>query len=168
MRTPTVLALRVVLAIALAGAVAVQVVLVPLFWADLDAARPWIRTSVVVVVLLAVLALEVAGVSVWRLVTMARHGTVFSLGAFRHVDRVMGALAALSVLVLSVAVVAATANRTAPGDEVAPGVVALVCGAALVVAGVALVVLVLRALLVQAVQLDATAQHLQAELDQVV
>jgi hypothetical protein len=56
----------------------------------------------------------------------------------------------------------------APGEAVAPGIVGLICGIALVVAGVALVVLVLRMLLAQAVALDATAHHLQAELDEVI
>jgi hypothetical protein len=37
-----------------------------------------------------------------------------------------------------------------------------------VVAGVALVVFVLRALLAQAVALDSQARHLQAELDEVI
>jgi hypothetical protein len=51
---------------------------------------------------------------------------------------------------------------------VAPGVVGLVCGAALVVAGVALVVYVQRMLLAQAVDRDAEARALQSELDEVI
>jgi hypothetical protein len=70
--------------------------------------------------------------------------------------------------VFGIAVVAAHVNRTTPGDEVAPGLVGMVCGAALVVAGVALIVLVLRMLLVKAVDLDATARHLRSELDAVI
>ena len=46
--------------------------------------------------------------------------------------------------------------------------VGLICGVSLVVAGVALVVLVLRMLLAQAVARDAEAQVLQAELDEVI
>ena len=38
----------------------------------------------------------------------------------------------------------------------------------MIVAGVALIVLVLRMLLAQAVALDAEAHHLQAELDEVI
>jgi len=41
-------------------------------------------------------------------------------------------------------------------------------GASLIVAGVALVVLVLRMLLAQAVARDVEAHHLRAELDEVI
>ena len=84
------------------------------------------------------------------------------------VDVVIGAIGSASVVVFGVAVVAAHSNRTTPGDEVAPGVVGLICGAALVIAGVALVVLVLRMLLVQAVALEVETRHLRSELDEVI
>lgn len=51
---------------------------------------------------------------------------------------------------------------------VAPGVVGLACGAAVVVAEVALVVYVQRMLLAQAVARDAQARELQSELDEVI
>jgi hypothetical protein len=56
----------------------------------------------------------------------------------------------------------------APGEAVAPGIVGLVCGLSVVVAGVALVVYVLRMLLAQAVATDHEAQQLRAELDEVI
>ncbi len=56
----------------------------------------------------------------------------------------------------------------APGDAVAPGLVLLVGGAGLVAAGIALTVLVLRALLAQAIRRDSEASELQAELDEVI
>jgi predicted PurR-regulated permease PerM len=99
---------------------------------------------------------------------MVRAGTVFSSAAFRYVDTVIASIAAASVLTFATAVVAAHSNRTTPGDEVAPGLVAIICGASLVVAGVALIVLVLRTLLAQAVALDVEARHLQSELDEVI
>ena len=46
--------------------------------------------------------------------------------------------------------------------------VLLIGGAAVMVAGIALIVLVLRMLLAQAVARDAEAHHLQAELDEVI
>ena len=93
---------------------------------------------------------------------------MFSHAAFRYVDVVIGAIATAAVLTLGLAVVAAYSNRTTPGDVVAPGIVGLICGAALVVAGVALIVLVLRMLLVQAVALDAETKHLRSELEEVI
>jgi hypothetical protein len=158
----TVLALRLVLAVALAGSLFVQAVMVPLFWMDLDAAPAGVRVSLIVIVVLGIVTMQVTGVCVWRLLTMVRRGTVFSHAAFRYVDVVIGAVAAASVLTFGIAV------TLAPGEAVAPGVVLLICGLALVVAGVALIVLVLRMLLAQAVALDAETHHLKAELDEVI
>ena len=158
----TVLALRIVLATALAGSLFVQAVMVPLFWADLDEAPAGVRISLVVIVLLGIVTMQVAAVCVWRLLTMVRRGTVFSHAAFRYVDIVIGAISAASLLTFGLAV------TLAPGEAVAPGIVLLICGASLIVAGVALIVLVLRMLLVQAVDLDAQAHHLQSELNEVI
>ena len=158
----TVLALRIVLAIALAGSVLVQAVMLPLLWIDLDEAPATVRAPLVVIVFLGIVTMQVSAVCVWRLLTMVRRGTVFSPAAFRYVDIVFGALAAASLLTFGMAV------TLAPGEAVAPGVVGLICGLSVVVAGVALIVLVLRMLLAQAVARDAEADHLQAELDEVI
>jgi hypothetical protein len=161
-------ALRVIIVIAILGSLVVQCVLTPLIWRDLDDARADVRIPIVVLVVLLVATLQVTAVCIWRLLTMVRRGTVFSLAAFRYVDIVIGAIATASVLTFGIAVVAAHHNRTTTGDEVAPGLVGLFCGFALVVAGVALLVLVLRVLLAQAVALDSEAKHLQAELAEVI
>ncbi|HEX5861983.1 MAG TPA: DUF2975 domain-containing protein [Nocardioides sp.] len=158
----TVLALRVVLALALAGSLFVQAVMVPLLWMDLDDAPAAVRIPVIVIVLLGIVTLQVVAVCVWRLLTMVRRGTVFSHAAFRYVDIIIGAVAAAAVLTFGLAV------TLAPGEAVAPGIVGLICGMSLVVAGVALVILVQRMLLAQAVARDTEAQHLQAELDEVI
>ena len=158
----TVLALRVVLALALVGSVFVQAVMVPLFWADLDEAPTGVRVPVIVIVVLGIVTMQVTGVCIWRLLTMVRRGTVFSLAAFRYVDVVVGAIATASALTFALGVV------LAPGEAVAPGVVLLVGGVATVVAGVALVVLVLRMLLAQAVATTVEAHQLRAELDEVI
>jgi hypothetical protein len=163
-----VLALRAVIAIALAGSVVVQVGMVALLWLDTDEPVTGIRVSLVVIGVLGVACLQVIAVCIWRLLTMVGRGTVFSHGSFRYVDVVIGAIATGAVLVFAVAVVARFANHATPGDEVAPGLVGLVCGLSLVVAGVALVVYVLRVLLAQAVAIDTTARHLQSELDEVI
>ena len=158
----TILALRTVLALALVGSLFVQAVMVPLMWIDLDEAPASVRVPVLVIVVLGIVTLQVCAVCVWRLLTMVRRGTVFSDGAFRYVDVVIGAISAASLLTFALAV------TLAPGEEVAPGLVGLICGLALVVAGVALIVLVLRMLLTQAVARDAEAHHLRAELDEVI
>jgi hypothetical protein len=159
-----VLALRVVLAVALAGSLALQALMVRVLLDD--PGDPELGTGTVVTVLvlvvLGILAMQVSAVCVWRLVTMARRGTVFSLAAFRYVDVVIAAVLTASLLVFGVAV------ALAPGETIAPGVVGLICGVALVVAGIGLIVLVMRTLLVQAVALDTQASALRAELDTVI
>ena len=158
----TVLALRVVLALALAGSLFVQAVMVPLFWVDLDEAPAGVRVPVVVILVLGIVTMQVTGVCIWRLLTMVRRGTVFSPAAFRYVDVVIGAIAGASALAFALGVV------LAPGEAVPPGLVLLIGGIGTVVAGVALVVLVLRALLAQAVATDVEAHQLRAELDEVI
>jgi hypothetical protein len=158
----TVLALRIVLAIVLAGTLLVQAVMVPLLASDLDGPDAVdVRVPVVVLTVLGILTIQVTGVCVWRLLTMVKRGTVFSNAAFRYVDVIFGAVAAASLVTFAFAVL------LAPTD-VAPGIVGLICGAALMVGGVALIVLVLRMLLAQAVARDAEAQHLRSELDEVI
>ena len=163
-----VFALRVVIAIAFAGGLVVQVGMVALLPFDEDTTTG-MGVSVAVIGVLGVACLQVIGICVWRLLTLVRRGTVFSHRSFPYVDGVIYAIATSSVLVLAVAVVAWLDNRsTPPGGEDAPGLVVLIGGLSLVLAGVALVVYVLRVLLAQAVALDSEAKHLQSELDEVI
>jgi len=156
----TVLALRAVLVGLLAGSVFVQAVMVPLLAADMgDFGR---RTPVVVILLLGLVTAQVVLVCVWRLVTMVRRGTVFSHGAFRYVHIVIGAMTAAALLIFTLGVV------LAPGEAVAPGIVLLIGGVGLAVLGVALIVLVLRMLLAQAVARDVEAARMRAELAEVI
>ncbi|WP_411373908.1 DUF2975 domain-containing protein [Arthrobacter sp. MPF02] len=159
----TVLALRVVIALVLAGSLFVQVWMVPLLSIDLqEAGAPdGPRIALLAIVVVGIVCVQVTAVCVWKLLTMVRRGTVFSHGAFRYVDIIFGAIAAASLLVFGIAVL------LAPG-EVAPGIVLLICGASLMIAGVALIVLVLRTLLAQAVARDVEAQQLRSELDEVI
>jgi hypothetical protein len=159
----TVLALRIVIALVLAGSLFVQVWMVPLLSIDMEeaGAPTGPRIALLAIVVLGIVCVQVTAVCVWRLLTMVRKGTVFSHGAFRYVDVVFGAIAVVALLMFGIAVL------LAPG-EVAPGVVLLICGASLMIAGVALIVLVLRTLLAQAVARDAEAKHLRSELDEVI
>lgn len=159
----TILALRVVIAMVLAGSLFVQVWMVPLFSADLvEAGTPdGPRIALLVIVVLGILCVQVVAVCVWRLLTMVRRGTVFSHAAFRFVDVIFGAVSIAAVLMFGIAVI------LAPGD-IAPGIVLLICGASLMIGGVALLVLVMRALLAQAVERDVEAARLRSELDEVI
>ncbi|MFF3930480.1 DUF2975 domain-containing protein [Streptomyces hirsutus] len=149
----------------LTGSAFVQAVMVPLLagdFDDADATLASVRTPVIVIVVLGVVAAQVVLVCVWRLVTMVRRGTVFSLGAFRYVHVVIGAFVAAAFLVFALAAV------LAPGEAVAPGIVLLLCGVVVAILGVALVVLVLRMLLAQAVARDIEAARMRAELAEVI
>lgn len=160
-----VLALRIVLALVVAGSLFVQVAMVPLISTDLREAGPEVaavRVPLLLIVVLGIATVQLTLACVWRLLSMVRKGTVFSQAAFRWVDIIVGAIAAASLLMFTMGVV------LAPGEAVAPGVVLLIGGAGLLIACVALIVLVLRMLLAQAVDRDAQAARLQAELDEVV
>lgn len=161
-------ALRVVIVIALVGSAVVQAGIVASLWWGTDEAPNWTTVSFVVIAVLGIVTLQVIAVCVWRLLTMVGHGTVFSFAAFRYVDVMIGAIGTAAVLMFSIAVVARFANHATPEDEVAPGLVGLICGLSLVIAGVALLVYVMRTLLAQAVALDSEAKALQSELDEVI
>ena len=158
-----VLALQVVIAMVIAGSLFIQLWMVPLISADLEQSGvpTGLRITFNAIVVFGILTVQVSAVCLWKLLTMVRSGTVFSDGAFRYVDIIFGAIAAASVLVFGLAVL------LAPG-EIAPGVILLICGASLLIGGVALIVLVLRVLLAQAVARDAEAKNLRDELDEVI
>jgi hypothetical protein len=137
-------------------------VIAPLLWQDLDEAPAGIRAPVVAIFVLGIVTVQVSAVCVWRLLTMVRRGTVFSDAAFRYVDVIFAAIACASGLAFALGVV------LAPGEDVAPGVVLLIGGLGVLIAGVALIVLVLRMLLARAVARDAEATQLRAELDEVI
>ncbi|MFB6530793.1 DUF2975 domain-containing protein [Streptomyces sp. NPDC056399] len=156
-------ALRAVLAVVFAGTVLVQVLMV---WVLISGSDPedgsLPLTPLRVIVALGMVVAQVALVCVWRLVAMVRRGTVFSLAAFRYVDGVIGAIVAAAVLWFAVTAV------NAPGQRDDPGVTVIMGGIGVAILGIALIVLVLRMLLVQAVDRDVEAARMQAELDEVI
>lgn len=119
-------------------------------------------TPLRVITILGMFTAQAALVSVWRLVSMVRRGTVFSHAAFRYVDIVIGAIVTAALLWLAVTVI------NAPGQRDDPGVTLIMGGISLAILGVALIVLVLRMLLTQAVALDAEATQMRDELDEVI
>jgi hypothetical protein len=154
-------ALRAVLAVVLAGTVLIQGGMV---WALIagqpDGSLP--LTPLRVITIVGMGSVQVAVVCVWRLVTMVRRGTVFSDAAFRYVDIVIGAIVAAALVWFAVTAI------NAPGQRADPGVTLIMGGVGVAILGVALIVLLLRMLLAQAVARDVEAAQLRAELDEVI
>ena len=88
--------------------------------------------------------------------------TPFSHAAFRYVDVVIGAIVAAALVWFAVTVL------DAPGQRDDPGVTLIMGGIGVAILAVALIVLVLRMLLAQAVARDVEAAQMQAELDQMI
>ncbi|MFF1478526.1 DUF2975 domain-containing protein [Streptomyces sp. NPDC058301] len=159
----TVRALRGVIVVVLTGTLFVQALMV---WAlasgsdPEDGALP--LTPLRVITILGIGTAQLALVCVWRLVTMVRRGTVFSHAAFRYVDGIIGAIVAASLVWFAVTAL------NAPGQRDDPGVTLIMGGIGVAILGVALIVLVLRMLLAQAVARDVEAAQMQAELDEVI
>lgn len=157
----TIVVLQVVIALALAGSVVVQAGILPAIWFDFDGVPLPPRIAFVTLLGLIVVAMQVFAVCVWVLLTKVRKGSVFSESSFRWVDVIVWSFAASAAFTFGIAAL------ITPG-EAAPGVVGLICGAALVLAGIALLVVVMKSLLRQAIDRDAEARALRSELDEVV
>ena len=103
-------ALRAVLVVVLVGTVLIQVLMVWALATDPeDGSLP--LTPLRLITMLGMVAVQVTGVCVWRLVTMVRRGTVFSPAAFRYVDGIIGAITAASVLWFAVTAINAPGQR---------------------------------------------------------
>ncbi|MEV0069777.1 DUF2975 domain-containing protein [Amycolatopsis sp. NPDC050768] len=156
-------ALRTVLAVVLTGTVLIQVLMV---WVLVTGSDPedgtLPLTAFRLLAILGLVTVQVAVVSVWRLVTMVRRGIVFTHAAFRYVDTVIGAIVAAALVWFAVTAI------NAPGQRDDPGVTLIMGGIGVAILGVALIVLVLRMLLARAVARDVEAKQLQAELDEVI
>lgn len=159
----TVHALRAVLAVVLTGTVLIQVLMVGTLISGNDPEDGSLPlTSLRLITILGMVTVQVALVCVWRLVTMVRRGTVFSRAAFRYVDIVIGAIVAAALVWFTVTAI------NAPGQRDDPGVTLIMGGIGVAILGVALIVLVLRMLLAQAVARDVEATQLKAELNEVI
>lgn len=155
--------LRAVLAVVLTGTVLVQVLMAWMLISGNDPEDGSLPlTALRVVTIVGIGTAQVALVCVWRLVTMVRRGTVFSDAAFRYVDGIIGAVVAAALVWFTVT------GINAPGQREDPGVTLIMGGIGLAILGVALIVFVLRSLLAQAVDRDAEATRMRAELDEVI
>ncbi|WP_432034334.1 DUF2975 domain-containing protein [Streptomyces antibioticus] len=159
----TVRALRAVLAVVFTGTVFVQALMMWVLVSGNDPEDGSLPlTALRVVTILGIGTVQVALVCVWRLVSMVRRGTVFSRAAFRYVDVIIGAIVAAALVWFTVTAL------NAPGQRDDPGVTLIMGGIGVAVLGIALIVLVLRMLLAQAVARDVEATQMQAELDEVI
>jgi Protein of unknown function (DUF2975) len=159
----TVRALRAVLVVMLAGTVFVQAGMVWVLASGSDPEDGSLPlTAFRVMTILGMVSVQVALVCVLQLVTMVRRGTVFSHAAFRYVDVVIGAIVSAALVWFAVTAI------NAPDQRDDPGVTIIMGGVGVAILGVALMVLVLRMLLAQAVARDVEAAQMQAELDEVI
>jgi hypothetical protein len=157
----TIQLLRVVIALALTGSLFVQVMIIPAVWRDLEGEALWGRVALVSIAVLGVLTMQVFAVCVWRLLSRVRHGSIFQTSSFRYVNVIIGTIAVAAALAFLLAAL------LAPG-EMAPGMVGLIPGAGLVLAGLALLVVVMKALLRQAIDREDEARTLRDELGEVI
>jgi hypothetical protein len=156
-------ALRAVLVVVLVGTVLIQALMVWVLVSGNDPEDGSLPlTPLRVITILGLGTIQVALVCIWRLVTMVRRGTVFSHAAFRYVDVIIGAIVAAALVWFAVTAL------NAPGQREDPGVTVIMAGVGVGILGVALLVLVLRMLLAQAVARDVEAAQMQAELDEVI
>lgn len=159
---PMLMCLRAALGVLFLGSLFVQTVMVPMIGYHMDPADPNVfdrRIPVLVIVALGILTTQVVMVCVWRLLTMVHRNTIFSFAALPFVHAIAVAIGAAAGLLWLVGVV------SAPGEEVAPGMVLLIGGAGAALAAVALLVWVLRTVLLHAVERDLEATRLRTELD---
>jgi len=156
MSRPAGTVLQAALALGLVLLLLTQVVVLPAQAADSARRFPeaaFLEVPLLVLAVAAVACVQVAAVCVMALLGLVGQGRIFDPAAYRYVDVFIGATVLASLLVLGASVcVSATVGSPA---WVSGGLLALVGG------GVALLMLVMRALLHQ-----ATAQH--AELAAVV
>src|SRR6185437_15981500 len=138
----TVRALRAVLAVVLTGTVFIQALMV---WALVSGSDPESGPL---------------PLTPLRVITILGIGT--AQVALRYVDVIIGAIAAAALVWFAVTAL------NAPGQRDDPGVTLIMGGIGVAILGVALIVLVLRMLLAQAVARDVEAAQMQAELDEVI
>lgn len=101
------------------------------------------RSILAVIIVLGLACLQFSLYCIWRLLGLVREGTVFSPAALGWVDRIIGAIVGGAVAVLVAGYIVAEVDD-------APGLILVAALVSLLIGGVALVVYVQRALLMQA------------------
>ncbi|MGO1524088.1 MAG: DUF2975 domain-containing protein [Nesterenkonia sp.] len=151
--------LKVTLILLLLGSLVVQVLLIPLGASQTAQSFPEVEhlaAPYAVLAILAILGLQVGMFATWRLVTMVSHDSIFDLRALKWVDVVLAALATATALTFGVflhlMLIVQVGNLTVHLG---------LAGSATLGLAVLLLLVVMRRLLVQAIEY-------RAELDEVV
>src|SRR5690554_2118716 len=136
-----ILALRIALAAVLLGTLFVQVLIIPLLASETAIANPevdYLQLPYTIGAITVVVCVQVAIGCVWRLLGFVRAGSIFSPLAFRWVDAIVAAIGvAVSVL-----------------EAMPPAAFLFLIGGVVTGLCLALLVVVMRALLVRAAQLE--------------
>src|SRR5690606_15286525 len=103
MGTYTIGALRCVIGLSRAGSVAVQALVLPAVWGDMEGVEHAGRVALVVIVGLGVLTLQVCAVCIGQLLTLVRREAGFSGGAFRYVNVNAASIGVASALLFALA-----------------------------------------------------------------
>lgn len=161
----SIISLKVVLAVILAGTLVVQLFMIPMILiheSPSDATDKFFQGSLLGYLFLAGIIVETCVYCVWKLATRVKRGTVFDPASLSYVSPLIVAftVGALATFALGAIFAAST--------EIAPGVVLLVGGAGVLMIGISIIVLVLRQLLEQATMTEAQAAELRNELGGVI
>jgi len=161
----SIVGLKVVLALILAGTLFVQLFMIPMILiheAPENGTDKFYQASFLGYLFVAGLNIETCVYCVWKLATRVKRGTVFDPASLGFVTPIIIAFAIGSVATLALGVIFAAST------EIAPGAVLLVGGAGLLMIGISIIVLVLRQLLEQAAMTQAQAAELRDELGGVI
>lgn len=126
MSSAALLVLRIVLGLMVLGALGFQVVLIAgAFLAGPEPLRPMNPFVLAGVLVLVLASMQLIGISFARLLGALRDGPTVS--SLRQLDLITLGFAICAVMFFVIAVLGALNNRMVPGDEIAPGVVAIIC-----------------------------------------
>ena len=151
MTRATILALRLTLAVVLLGTLVTQALIIPLLASETAIANPEVdhlRWPYTIGAIAVVACVQVAIVCVWRLLGFVRAGSIFSPLAFRWVDIIVGSIG-VAVAILVVMFVHLTVIAAMP-----PAAFLFLIGGVVTGLCLALLMVVMRALLVRATQLE--------------
>ncbi len=152
MNRGTIIALRCGLVALLLGLLVIQALMLPAIAADYAVDAPelaYLRWPYLIASILVVACVQLAVLCVWRLLGFVQEGSIFSTRAFTWVDRIIG-----TTVVATILVVAMNAYLTAI-NMIPPGLFILLGGAAVGGLCLALLLVVMRALLVRATELES-------------